>query len=212
MATRPILQRLIGRQRLMAISAFAVGCAGSDPNPQAEPASTAPRVFVGEVPGTDARVGIVASSAHARFFFCGGPSSYLTLTHWLPADLTPAGDASADVGGFRLDAMLEGKNARGTIVEADGSSHPFAAVAITPATVAGLYEAASPCGKVGLIVSQTSAAAPAEGQGACVSGAGQTPGIRQVNPILPLARDASGTIRVVVDGSGEEAQVRAAAP
>jgi hypothetical protein len=223
MATRPVSRRTItttGRRfvpvpvsgsRLIAFAAFTLGCAGKDPAPDAPHTGTPPHVFVGQVAGTDAQVGIVASSVRARFYFCGGPSSYLTLTRWMPVDFTDASDVTTEVGDLTLEASFHGADAKGTIRDATGTSHLFGATEVAPGTVAGLYDAASPCGKVGLIVSQDSPSAPAAGQGACISADSQTPSVQQVNPILPLARDASGAIEVVVDGSDEKAVVRAAA-
>jgi hypothetical protein len=218
MATQPVSRRflagrrLVAQRGLIALAAFAWGCAGKDAAPDVDHTSTPPRVFVGDVEGTDAQVGIVASSARARFYFCGGATSYLTLTRWLPVGFTDASDITSQVVGLELKASLHGADAKGTIRDQDGTMHLFGATEVAPGTVAGLYEAASPCGKVGLIVSQTSPSAPAAGQGACVSGDSQAPSVRQVNPILPLSRDASGAIEVTVDGAGEKAVVRAAMP
>ena len=86
---------------------------------------------------------------------------------------------------------------------------------ISPGTIAGLYEATQPCGKVGLIVSQASPADAPTGQGACIGNpgaSGATP-VEQVTPLRPLTRAADGTIRVTIAGSaGEIAAGPAAAP
>jgi hypothetical protein len=218
MATQPVSRRVLAGRRLVAhrgliaLAAFTWGCAGKDPSPDVPHTSTPTRVFVGGVAGTDAQVGIVASSVRARFYFCGGATSYLTLTRWMPVDFADASDITTQLDGLELEASLDGADAKGTIRERDGTSHLFGATEVAPGTVAGLYDATSPCGKVGLIVSQTSPSAPAAGQGACVGGDGPAPSVRQVNPILPLSRDANGAIEVVVDGSEEKAVVRAAMP
>ncbi|HZU85473.1 MAG TPA: hypothetical protein VE987_21225 [Polyangiaceae bacterium] len=175
-------------------------------------------VLVGDVPGTDARVGIVATADHARLFFCGGASSVLSLTHWFSADIGATQRIAFDAGmvqPFAIDGSFGPGGATGTVVLADGQSRVFEASPVAAGTIAGVYEADSSCGKVGLIVTQPSAGATAMGQGACVPtaapGAPAQP-ILQVNPLEPIVRAADGTIVVTVVGETGSVALRAAAP
>jgi hypothetical protein len=90
-----------------------------------------------------------------------------------------------------------------------GATYSFHADPVVKDTIAGLYEAVGPCGKVGLIVSQASAGDAPAGQGACVPASGKADP-EQVNPIRPLERGADGSIAVTVDGA--QVLVHAAAP
>ena len=180
----------------------------------AAPTPTGARVFTGTVEGTDAEVAIVASARHVRIYFCGGPSSYMTMTHWFTLDLDPSGatQAQADAAtDWTLDGKLTDPTASGSITIADGTSLTFRAARVADTTIAGLYEAETGCGKIGLIVMQASAQLPSSGQGACVNAAAR-PSVEQVNPIKPLTRAADGSIQVQVVGSTETVLVRAATP
>jgi hypothetical protein len=197
-------------------AALAVSFAGCGSSSGGAPPSSAaaPRVFVGVVEGTDVQVGIVATTHHARVFFCGGDASYATLTHWIPsATLDPAGGALSqgdDAAGWSVDGKLDDGGATGTVVAGPAGTFSFHAAPVSAGTIAGLYEGADPCGKVGLIVTQNTAGDDPAGQGACVpSVTGGMASNQQVNPIRPLARAADGTIPVMVSGS--MALVRAAA-
>jgi hypothetical protein len=202
----------------LAFAGWLVGCGSSSPGsaPNTTPATTAaPLVFVGEVQGTDVLVGIVATTHHARVFFCGGDTSYATLTHWIPsASLDPAGGAltqASDTAGWSVSGTLDEGGATGTVVAGATGSFTFHAAPVAAGTIAGLYESTLPCGKVGLIVAQDSGADAPTGQGACVpSVPGGTASTEQVNPIRPIARAADGTIPVSV-GTTTTA-VHAAAP
>jgi hypothetical protein len=187
--------------------AFAVyvtlGCAACS---SSSTSSAAPRVFTGEVDGMDVRVAVVATTHHARVFFCGGDASFATSTHWFLVDIGVSGQlaspSSAD-GGLSFGGQVGDADVRGSFVTGDGKSHMFVASPVSAGTIAGLYEAPAPCGKIGLIVAQSSTAASATGQGACVGspGANGATPVEQVTPLRPLTRAANGTIRVTVAGS-----------
>lgn len=168
--------------------------------------SAPPRVFTGEVDGTDARVGVVATAHHARVFFCGGDSSFATSTHWFQVDIGASGQVGSPVpldGGLSFGGQVGDADVRGSFVTGDGKTHTFVASPVSAGTIAGLYEAPGPCGKIGLIVVQSSPAASPTGQGACVGmpGANGATPVEQVTPLRPLTRAADGTIRVVIAGS-----------
>jgi len=164
--------------------------------------SPEPSRWVGQVEDTDVRVGIVADSAHALLFFCGGASSFATATRWFSLDIGE-GTAKFEDETWHVDARLEPNRVSGEVTRDDGVVRPFSAQRVAPDTLAGLYEGQASCGRLGLIVIQPNQTAPIEAQGACV-GPGHAP--EQVNPILPVAQD-NGEIPVLEPGA-EDATVR----
>jgi len=168
-------------------------------------------VLVGEVPGTDVRLGVVATDQKARLFFCGGPSSYATRTKWFETGIDASGRLvfeRSETEKWGIDATFGDGIVEGSVDTGDGRPLAFRAIAVRESTIAGLYEATAPCGRVGLIVAQPTLDEIPAGQGACVG----PPTLEQVNPLSPIVRAADGTIRVVVGTSPEEILVRAAAP
>jgi hypothetical protein len=186
-----------------------LGCGSSSaPHPVA-----AARVFIGNVDGTDAQVALVATSSRTRVYFCGGNSSYSMLTRWFTLDVDSSGAVHApapDAGSWSLDGHIAGTDITGSITIADGTAYTFRATAVGEGTLAGLYEAPAPCGKIGLIISQPSAQSAPAGQGACIDSS-TLPKVEQVNPIRPLSVAADGTIRVQVVGATDVVAVRPAA-
>jgi hypothetical protein len=208
--SRAMAPRVPAPGRWLSIASIAVGAllgistAGCGSSSSAAAPAEGPRVFVGQVTGTDARVGIIATAHHARVYFCGGDGSYGTLTHWIPsATLDPAGGGlsqAADAAGWAIDGHLDASGASGTLMAAGGAPLAFSALPVAPGTIAGLYETLLPCGKVGVIVAQASASEDAVGQGACIASDGSSK-IEQVNPIRPIVRGTDGAIPVAVDGA-----------
>jgi hypothetical protein len=190
---------------------FAGGCSSSSParTSGAADSGESPYVYTGQVPGTDVLVAIVATPGHARVYFCGGPSSYATLTHWFAVDLDASGKAVSqfDGGGWSLQMQVEGTGVVGSMTSSDGATRAFATRAVASGAIAGLYETvAAPCGRIGLIVIQSGAAAMPTGQGACI-GLGAPSGssrVLQVNPLRPIVRTPEGAIAVVVAGTTAE--------
>jgi hypothetical protein len=185
-----------------ALSTFACG--------DGPPGSPTARVYTGELTGTDVRVGIIATEHHARVFFCGGGSSYETMTRWITADVDathqlhiPA-DAAPTWG---LTGTVADAEVSGAIDVGDGVARPFRASIVSERTISGLYEGNASCGRIGLIVVQATPDTAAVGQGACIG-----PVFEQVNPLEPLVRTPDGAILVTVGGSTAEREVRAAAP
>ncbi|HEX4341066.1 MAG TPA: hypothetical protein VH062_34390 [Polyangiaceae bacterium] len=172
--------------------------------PDAASAAPSLRFFTGVLDGTDARVGVVAAVHHARVYFCGGKSSYTDLSRWLPGGLDGAGSFSADetaAMGWAVHATVGTDDVTGTLATGDGGVRNFHAAPVDGRTMAGLYEGVSPCGKVGLIVSQASPDETPVSLGACI-GNGSTD-IHQVNPVGPLVFSPDGTIGVAVSGTTE---------
>lgn len=191
-----------------AVAAICVVACGSASSGSA---TAAPRVFVGTVSGSDARVGVVATDRSARIFFCGGASSVAAMTHWLPSvPIDSQGKATQpkDAAGWSMGGQVAATGVSGMVTPAGGVALAFRADPVTPGTIAGLYEGFGPCGKLGLIVAQSSTGDEATGQGACVPATGGA-SPEQVNPIRPIERAADGTIPVVVDGT--QSHVNAAA-
>jgi hypothetical protein len=192
---------------LCAPAALVVACGSSS-----SPAPAAPRVFVGAVDGSDARVGVVATDHSARIFFCGGAATYKTMTHWIPSapiDAHGAVAQPADAAGWVVAGQVASAGVSGTVTPAGGAALNFHADPVATGTIAGLYEAAGPCGKVGLIVAQGSSGEMPAGQGACLPATG-TADPEQVIPVRPIERAGDGTIPVVVGGA--QVLVHAAAP
>jgi hypothetical protein len=189
----------------VALASAAVACGASD---ETEPTA---RVYTGDVPGTDVRVGLIASEKKARVFFCGGPSTYASMTGWLTADVDSAHQLSLPppvTHSWVLTGTVSDAEVSGTIDMGHATPLPFRATIVSDRTISGLYEGNAGCGRLGLIVAQPTPDTAAIGQGACV-GQGQ---LEQVNPLEPIVRGADGVIRVTVPGSTKEHEVRPATP
>src|SRR5579859_4209976 len=183
--------------------AFLVGC-GAAAGPPPGDGGLAPRTSTGQVAASDALVAAIATAHSARVYFCGGASSFATLSHWFTVDLDPSGNGAVppDAHGWSLQMHVDGGGLAGSVTAGDGVARSFQTVPVAADAVAGLYESlASPCGRIGLIVVQGSGGAP-QGQGACIGpgAAGGPPQILQVNPLSPIARSAQGAIAVTVSG------------
>lgn len=204
----------LGIAAITAATTIAMGCEmGHTARPEA---GTPPRVYVGDVNGTDVRVAVVATSNRARIYFCGGPSSYATATKWLVGDIDDTQHVTAAAGdgaAWSLDARVERGTIGGVVRFGDTAPHAFRASAVAQGTIAGLYETTASCGggmgKVGLIVAQSSWLSEPVGQGACIEG--DSANVMQVNPIMPLAPDADGALAVTTAGT-DPALVRPATP
>jgi hypothetical protein len=146
---------------------------------------------------------VIATEHNARIFFCGGDTTYKTMTHWIPsAPINANGGVSqpADSAGWSFVADVETAGAIGMVTVNGKSMFTFHAAPVATGTIAGVYESTGPCGRVGLIVAQASAGQAPVGQGACVPPSGNADP-EQVIPIRPIARAADGTIPVVVGGA-----------
>ncbi|HEX4475887.1 MAG TPA: hypothetical protein VH142_12465 [Polyangiaceae bacterium] len=202
----------IPRTRTATLALFlavtAVGCGSSGVAP------ARPLVFTGEVAGTDARLAVVATAGHARFYFCGGATSYPTMTMWFATTRHPDGTIDLPDGstpGFALSGDVGQDSVSGSITRLGELPKTFTASRIPSGSIAGLYEGTSGCGHVGVIVADESPPTPPVLQGACIGSSSSTPSVEQVNPLGALQLSATGALRVVVAGSNEEAEITAAA-
>jgi hypothetical protein len=188
-------------------AAVAAGCGSSS-----SPAPAPPRIFVGQVEGSDARVALIATDHNARIFFCGGDTTYKSMTHWIPsAPIDAKGNVMlSDTAGWAIHGEVESSGVSGVVTAHGGTTFNFHAAPVATGTIAGVYEVNAPCGKVGLIVAQGSAGEGPAGQGACVPANGNADP-EQVNPILPIARGVDGTIPVAI-GAAKFLVYPAAAP
>jgi hypothetical protein len=191
--------------------ASAVACGQSAPS--GATSDTASARFVGEIPGTDVRMAAVASQHHMRLYFCGGDTSFADSSKWLIAPLDAGGAVTLGPpdSPWRIDAAVHDGAIQGWVDRGDGVPVSFAAAKIAPNTLAGLYEAAAPCGKVGVIVTQASTEVGAVAQGACIPGDLTAP-VVQVNPLMPLSLRGDGSIAVTPAGATETSLVVPAAP
>ena len=152
------------------------------------------RRYVGEVDGTDIRVAILSDAQHVRLFFCGGERDVGGDTHWF--NLThDAAEVQGEEADFGLNALLAPAAVSGEYRVGD-QRHRFSSRLVAPGTLSGLFEGTGECGRLGLIVSQSTPGGAIRAQGACV-GPGHAP--EQVNPILPIAAEG-GRIRVQAPG------------
>ncbi len=185
--------------------AFSSAACGDGPPP-----SPAGRVYTGEVTGTDVRVGIIATEHRARVFFCGGDSTYETMTRWVTGDIDAAHQLSlpsSATAKWVLTGAVADAEVTGSVDVGDGVARSFRATMVSERTISGLYEGTSGCGRIGLIVSQSTPDTTAVAQGACVG-----PALEQVNPLQPIVRTADGAILVTIGKSIAEREVRPAAP
>ena len=197
-------KKLGGSALLLALALTSFGCGETAPDPSGH-------VYTGDVPGTDVRVGIISSEHHARVFFCGGNSSYSTMTRWLNADVDSAHQLSLPSTPnqyWGLQGNVGDSEVSGLVDMLDGTPRPFHATVVSDRTISGLYEGTAGCGRLGLIVVQSTPDTPAVGQGACVGP--QT--IEQVNPLDPITRTPDGTIVVEVTNWTGQREVHPATP
>jgi hypothetical protein len=138
--------------------------------------------YVGEVDDSDVRIAVVSDGTNARLFFCGGPKSVASTSHWFNVQLE-GGHAIDRDKVFEVTARLDGDAVSGNFSTGTDGAKKFVAKKIAENTVSGLYEGLSDCGRVALIATQQEPDAQVHTQGACI-GPGHVP--EQVNPIMPL--------------------------
>ncbi len=157
------------------------GC-GSDPH--------APATYVGDVDGTDMKVGIVTEGGKVAMFFCGGPTSYTQSTKWFRGAAEPMNiDFAAN--GWVAKVSASGDTATGSVDRGNGNVLQFAAHKVPEDGVAGLYELKDQYGTAGVVVIDSQHA-----QGALVP-ANPAISVEQIEAILPVSR-TSDAIQVNV--------------
>lgn len=168
------------------------------------------KVWVGELADSDVAVGIAASGSHSTLFFCGGDRSFTDHTRWF-IDAGPLVDGvQIDDGVWHVSIRSVSAQIAGTLVIDGLDSAPFSAEAVTPGTLAGVYDALAPCGHAGLIVRQPTDTSPALAQGTCLqSRAGLTVAVEQVNPVLPVTRSVDfGIVGSLADDPSQQFTLR----
>jgi hypothetical protein len=155
---------------------------------------------------------VVHEDGTAVVFLCGGDTSYPVLTRWFSGPTALESAFSFEVAGFRVDGEPVGDALQGTVARSGEGGNAWRADPAIPGTLTGLYSGQAPCGRVGLIVSQSSAEDEPTGQGACVRFIDGQITVEQVNPVLPLGR-LEDFIRVTVASDpDQEVTVRPVAP
>jgi hypothetical protein len=171
----------------------------------------APQTYVGTIDKTDAAAGLVSANGSTLLFFCGGPQTYTTLTHWMQGSAAVDGPFTLTDGTWTAKGQPSGGGLSGTIDP--GGGQPQLTWSVRPViagTLEGLYDAQVDGGMPTLIVMQPSASTPAAGQGAFrLAGA-----IQQVVPLMPIAWVAGEGIgvNVTVSGAMQEVFVTRAQP
>jgi hypothetical protein len=126
-------------------------------------------MYVGQVPGQNAWVGLAANSGQASAFVTDGSKNHpATFAQWFKGPVTNNRvnlTASSKSGTDRLQATLSNNNASGTVTLAGGKSFPFTAQAVSPSEKdAGLYRGSATINGVpytaGWVVVPRSAASP----------------------------------------------------
>ncbi len=159
------------------------------------------RELVGNLSGTDARIGIVLQNGKVNFFVCGGPSTYTTHTKWLRGEAIDFDSFSLAADGWSASAARVGGRWAGKLRRpGDAADLPFDAYFADPFTIAGLYETTIPEGLAGVIVMQRTKADPATVQGSFKLAGG---GFLQVLPVR-TTRDAEGLLVKVAFAGGEK--------
>jgi hypothetical protein len=164
--------------RFFALSVLLVGAScGSDPH--------APATYVGDVDGTDMKIGIVTEGGKVAMFACGGPTSYAQATKWFRGASEPM-TISFSSDGWVAKASASGDMATGTIDRGTGIAFRFTAKKVPEDGVAGLYELKDQNGTAGVVVIDSQHA-----QGALVP-VNPAIAIEQIEAILPVSRVSDG--------------------
>lgn len=181
---------------LLTLAAFASASCAND-----EQVESSRQVWVGAVQDSDLMVGVVQAGNAASLFVCGGPSSFATQTRWFSSPIGLDSPFSLAAGGLRLEGTTSADSIEGVLQEDasdPGDARSFSARPVDNASLAGVYDAFGPCGHLGLIIQPSSPGEPAAAQGACLRVENGAQIVEQVNPVMPLARDANAGVAVTV--------------
>lgn len=126
----------------LCLSVNTAGCGGGD-----RAAST----FVGDVEGTDIRVGLVTEGGQVAMFFCGGPTSYTQSTKWFRG-ASEASAISFAANGWVAKGGANGDTASGTVDPGNGNALRWTAHRVPEDGLPGLYELKDDYGTAGVIV------------------------------------------------------------
>jgi hypothetical protein len=164
---------------LFLVCGVGMGCGD---NPHA--AST----FVGEVEGTDVRVGLVTEGGSVAMFFCGGATSYTQSTKWFRGAAEPRSIAFA-ANSWVAKGSADGDTASGIVDRGNGIPLRWTAHKVSEDGLPGLYELKDDHGTAGVIVLDADHA-----QGALVS---KTMAVQQIEAIRPVRNGNGVQVNVV---------------
>jgi len=184
-----------------ALACFSFGCGNGTKTHEAEPA---PNLWVGEVQDTDVKVALADRQGSVALFFCGGDASYTTSTRWFAEGALLERPFSFTSSGWSIDGAVAGRVAQGSVEIDPDAARTWTTQAADSRTIAGLYEGAAPCGKLGLIVTQKRPEDPPSGQGACLRVEGDALIVEQVNPVRLAQQSVAGEISVTVASAPDE--------
>lgn len=176
----------LGRIATCALVACLVVSCGSSVEPVAEPKPKV--VYVGQVDGTDARIGLVRNDAQWAAYVCGGPTTLESMTAWFEGEGAPPSDAGVEAqsNGKLLRVTFSGQEATGSVL-ADREV-PFSAPRVPDDHMAGLYQMRELGCRSGLVVPPPGAGDPQGVHCESLDASGNViPTVyQQVNPLSPL--------------------------
>lgn len=115
--------------------------------------SPGPRVYVGEIAGSDALIALVVQDGQLAGYACGGPNTWGSHTGWFFGTLSGSEiNPTTAPNGHRLEGRLSGSSASGSFTLPDGTSLSWTAQEARPGTGAGLYTHEEDGQRTGLIV------------------------------------------------------------
>ncbi len=115
--------------------------------------SPGPRVYVGEIAGSDALIALVVQDGQLAAYACGGPNTWGSHTGWFFGTLSGSEiNPTTAPNGHRLEGRLSGSSASGSFTLPDGTSLSWTAQEARPGTGAGLYAHEEDGQRTGLIV------------------------------------------------------------
>jgi len=187
---------LIAASLTAATLVFACGGSSSNQGPTES--------FVGTVSGTDAVVGLVVNGDDAFLFFCGGPTTLQSLTHWIHGTVQAGEPFQFTDGVVTASGSIAGGRASGTLrLSSGGSPEAWSAEAPASGTTAGVYAKNIPDeGLADLVVLPASGGEEPTAEGAFRTTASA---IFQVTPLHPLENTSQGVaVNVTFAGSVHE--------
>ena len=158
-------------------------------------------IYVGEVEGTTAMVGLVRDGAVLSAYVCGREDTLATHTRWFHGALNEDGGTFAlQADSWTLSGTFEGDALSGTLDAPDDSSSTVLLEMAAADTLGGLYSVVDSECRAGLIVIDAETAGTLVTQGAWCDGSGL---VMQVTPMMPVVLTGEG-IQVSVDGADPE--------
>ena len=177
---------------MVLLAQASAGCSDEETATTSAPIATGS--YIGQVDGSDAKLGVVVGPSQVVAFVCGGDATYGTSTVWFrTARSAPSAvDVTSKAHELHLE-KVDGSTLSGQFVLGDGS--PAHTVRVTRLNdengIAGVYEATDADGHSGVIVSSAD-----EAQGAFIPSIAAK--FLQIVPIRPLALIDGSLLRVLV--------------